>query len=87
MIGHNHFDDQIMSKLLMKSTSRPNGPVTDEMGQWRMRWDSDGWDGTVTDKVTDKVTDRFWYTSNDYEDLGDGIFLKDTWREEDAIHK
>ena len=33
MIGHNHFDDQIMSKLLMKSTSRPNGPVTDEMGQ------------------------------------------------------
>ena len=30
MGGHYHFDDQIVSKLLMKSTSRPNGPVTDD---------------------------------------------------------
>ena len=40
MIDHNHFDDQIVSKLLMKSIS------------WR-RWLSDAWDGWVTHKMVE----------------------------------
>ena len=28
MIGHNHFDDQVMSKLLMKSTPKKNADGT-----------------------------------------------------------
>ena len=53
MIDHNHFDDQIVSNLLMKSTSWQNCWVTDKMVEWRMRWSSDAWDGQVTHKMVE----------------------------------
>ena len=53
MIDHNHFDDQIVSNLLMKSTSWQNCWVTDKMVEWRMRWLSDAWDGWVTHKMVE----------------------------------
>ena len=34
------------------------------MGQWRMRWASDGWDGQVTDKMGKWRIKWFWYSSN-----------------------
>ena len=37
-IDHNHFDDEIVSKWLMKSTFRPNGWMTDKVVEWRIKW-------------------------------------------------
>ena len=53
MIDHNHFDDQIVSNLLMKSTSWQNCWVTDKMVEWRMRWSSGAWDGQVAHKMVE----------------------------------
>ena len=38
MMVHNHFDDQIMSKLSIRSTSWPNCQVAHKIVKWRIKW-------------------------------------------------
>ena len=38
MMVHNHFDDQIMSKLSIRSTSWPNCQVAHKIVKWSIKW-------------------------------------------------
>ena len=41
MMVHNHFDDQIMSKLSIRSTSWPNCQVAHKIVKWSIKWSID----------------------------------------------